>query len=382
MWLRPVVSIALFTALAAAAEPGVSTDSILLGIEGPSNCFSLDEENLGFQLAITHANDAGGIHGRRLATRSYTRDGCATVNDSIANGKRLVEEDHVFALLNFGGPAAVTMALYAAEKKVPYLFPHTALVTTDAARYVFTSYPRYAGESQVMLRYLSQTRGFKKIAIVHDANIYGQYFLDRLKEHAGEFGYTITGAHSIDVPNPGDLTGEMEKLKQGAPDAVVLALYPPQAKRVMEAKAKLDWRSVRMVSSGPLTDEQYLNVAGGYAEGTLGFCYYPDPAQSAETGIVEYRRLMAKHNPQHPLNRYSLYGYVFGTLVMEGLSRAGKNLSRETFIDAMETIRNWDSGGILPAVTFSKANHHAQRAGFICELKEGKFQALTGWMEP
>ncbi len=91
---------------------------------------------------------------------------------------------------------------------------------------------------------------------------------------------------------------------------------------------------------------------------------------------------MARHYPQHPLNRYSLYGYVFGRLVIEGLSRAGKNLTRESFVDAMETIRNWDSGGILPAVTFSKSNHHAQRAGFICELKEGKFQALTGWMEP
>ena len=382
MRFGPGLLIALFTMLAAAAEPGVSTDTILLGIEGPSNCFSLDEENLGFQLAIKNANDSGGILGRKISTRSYTRNGCATVNDAVANAKRLVEQDQVFALLNFGGPASVTLASYAAEKKVPYLFPHTALVTTDAARYVFTSYPRYAGESQVMLRYLSQTRGFKKIAIVHDANIYGQFFLDRLKEHAAEFGYTITGAQAIDVPNPGDLTGEIEKLKQAAPDAIILALYPPQAKRVMEAKAALDWRNVRMVSSGPLTDEQYLNVPGGYAEGTLGFCYYPGPAQSAETGIVEYRRLMARHYPQHPLNRYSLYGYVFGRLVTEGLSRAGKNLTRESFIDAMETIRNWDSGGILPAVTFSKSSHHAQRAGFICELKEGKFQALTGWMEP
>ena len=188
MWFGPAFSIALL-ALAVAADPGVSTDAILLGIEGPSNCFSLDEENLGFQLAIKHANEAGGLHGRKLVTRSYTRNGCATVNDSIANAKRLVEDDHVFALLNFGGPASVTVASYAAEKKVPHLFPHTALVTTDAARYVFTSYPRYAGESQVMLRYLTRTRGFKKIGIVHDANIYGQFFLDRLKEHAGEFGY-------------------------------------------------------------------------------------------------------------------------------------------------------------------------------------------------
>src|ERR1700686_259195 len=109
------LSIALLALRAVAAEPGVSTDAILLGIEGPSNCFSLDEENLGFQLAIQHANEAGGIHGRKLATHSYSRNGCATVNDAVANAKRLVEEDRVFALLNFGGPASVTLASYAAE---------------------------------------------------------------------------------------------------------------------------------------------------------------------------------------------------------------------------------------------------------------------------
>jgi branched-chain amino acid transport system substrate-binding protein len=370
-------------AMAALANgQGVTRERILLGIEAPSNCFSLDEENLGFRLSIKDANEAGGVQGRTLVPQMYARTGCSTVSEAIANAKRLVEEDKVFALLNFGGPSSVTLAAYAAEKKVPYLFPHTALITTDNARYVFTSYPRYAGESQIMLRYLAKTRGFKKIGIIHDANIYGQFFLTSLQQHAAEFGYTVTGTHSVDTMEPGDLSTALAAMRETAPDAIVLALYPPQAKRVMEAKAKIGWRDVRMVSSGPLTDEQYLNVPGGYAEGTLGFCYYPDPNDSQEPGIAEYRRLMQKYEPGHPLNRYSLYGYVFGKLAIEGLRRSGKDPTRESFIEAMETIRNWESGGILPPVTFSSANHHAQRAGFICELKDARFQALTRWVEP
>src|SRR6185312_9956912 len=98
---------------------------------------------------------------------------------------------------------------------------------------------------------------------------------------------------------------QMQKLRDARPDAIVMALYPPQAKRAMEAKAKLDWKDVRMVSAGPLTDEEYLNVPGGYAEGTLGLCYYPDPSVSTEKGVIEYRRLMAKYFPGETLNRYS-----------------------------------------------------------------------------
>jgi branched-chain amino acid transport system substrate-binding protein len=91
---------------------------------------------------------------------------------------------------------------------------------------------------------------------------------------------------------------------------------------------------------------------------------------------------MERYYAGRPVNRYSLYGYVFGRLVVEGLTRAGRDLTRETFIDAMESIRAWDSGGILPPVSFSTGNHHAQRAGFICEVRDGRFRAVTGWIEP
>ena len=356
--------------------------SILVGIEGPTNAFSSDEENLGMRLVVQVTNDGGGIHGRQLVPRGYPRAGGAGIEDAVANVKRLVEQDDVFVVFNHGGPASVSIAPYAMQRRVPYLFPHTALLTADADRYVFTSYPRYLGETQVMLRELAVTRHFTRIGIIHDENEYGRFFFNQLTENAGRFGYVVAGARSLRERTPADLTGELADLRKSSPDAIILALYPEQARRVMEAKARLDWRSVRMVSTGPLTDEQYLNVAGGYADGTLGFCYYPDPNASDEPGVAEYRRLMARYYPGHAVNRYSLYGYAFGNLLVEGLRRTGADLTRERFIDAMESIQDWTSGGIMPPVSFSKTNHHAQRAGFICELEDGRFRALGGWTEP
>jgi hypothetical protein len=91
---------------------------------------------------------------------------------------------------------------------------------------------------------------------------------------------------------------------------------------------------------------------------------------------------MAEYFPDHALNRYSLYGYAFGSLVVEGLERAGADLTRDRFLDALESIHGWESGGILPPVSFSQADHHAQDAGFICELKDGRFVALSDWLAP
>jgi hypothetical protein len=137
-----------------------------------------------------------------------------------------------------------------------------------------------------------------------------------------------------------------------------------------------------MVSAGPLTDEASLTVPDGSSDGTLGFCHYPDPEQSPAPGVLRYRAAMARFHPGRRLDRYTLYGYTFGRLVVAGVEGTGRELTRERFIDAMEGLRNWDAGGVMPAVSFSAANHHAQSAGFICEMQGGRLVGLTGWIAP
>lgn len=366
--------------LAMVLAQGVTDNAVLIGMEGPAQSFSVDEENLGMRLAIAEANENGGVHGRSLNEIGYPRGSTDPLKQQFANARRLVEQDQVFLLFNFGGPGSVAIGDYAMDHDVPYLFPHTALLTVDGDRHIYTSYPRYGGESHVMLRYLANTRDFRRIAVVHAPNIYGEYFAGRAKELATEFGYEFVGSAAL-ARKPKSAVDELTTLRAMVPDVVVMALYPEGARQVIAAKAELDW-DVRLVSSGPLTDEQYLNVDGGAAEGTLGFCHYPDPNESDAPGIVSYRQLMAEHFPGHTLNRYSLYGYVFGKLVIEGLTRAGRDLTQDRFLDGMESINEWDSGGILPPVSFSPENHHAQNAGFICELENGRFKALTGWITP
>ena len=381
--MRTILFLLAFALAAPAAE--AASGDILIGIEQPSALSpSGAAENLGMRLVIRAVNDDGGINGQKLIERSYgrTQSGAAGDAEELANVARLSEQDQVLLLWNHGGTASLQIAPYAMAHRVPYMFPHTGLIDRDDERYVFTSFPHYGGETEMMYRYLARDRGLKRIAILYDPNAYGQYFRDRLRALAAKNGYTVVGEEPVKETLPADLTAEMQRLRAATPDAIVMALYPPQAKRVMEAKARLAWQNVRMVSTGPLTDEEYLNVPGGYADGTLGLCYYPDPNNSDAPGVAAYRRLMARYFPGEKLNRYSLYGYAFGEMVVEGLRRAGPNPSREAFIDAMESIKNWDSGGILPAVTFSKTDHHAQRAGFVCELRQGRFVPLGDWITP
>ncbi|MEM7503015.1 MAG: ABC transporter substrate-binding protein [Pseudomonadota bacterium] len=363
--------------LASLLAQGVSDDDILIGMEGEAQSFSVDEENLGMRLVMRHVNAAGGVHGRRLVEIAYPRDPSRAVESQVANARRLIEKDDVFLLFNFGGPGSVDIADMANAHGVPHLFPHTALITGVATRAVFTSFPRYDDETRIMLRYVADTLGAARIGVIHASNDYGRYFVDRTREFASQLGYAFVGAHALDR-QAGDAIAQVAALAETNADTVVMAVYPAGARRIVAARAELDV-DVQLVSTGPLTDEQYFDV-DGLANGTVGFCHYPDPNESSEPGIVAYRELMDEFYPGHPLNRYSLYGYVFGSLIVEGLRRAGPNLERDTFLAAMESIKSWNSGGILPPVSFSPVDHHAQDAGFVCQLRNGRFEPLSGWL--
>ncbi len=364
-----------------ASGPGVSDTTLTFGIEERVNSFSTDEENLGFRLAFQEANDAGPIHGRRIAWKGYPRGGGDAAAEAVANATRLIDDDGVLALVNWGGPQSMTLLTLATARRVPYLFPHTALVSSAGQRYLFTSFPRFEGEAAVMFPYLARERKLTRLGIVHDVNAYGQLFLERLTALAPASGYTVAGTLPIDSRDPGDVAAGMKRLVDAGATAIVMALYPAQAKKVVEAKGALGWRGT-LVSTGPLTDEQFLQVPGDHANGALGFCYYPDPDESPEPGVAAYRAAMARYHAGRPRNRYSLYGYVYGRLVVGGLQRAGRDLTRERLVDALESIRDWDAGGTMPPVSFSASDHHAQPAGFVCELESGRFKALSGWTEP
>ena len=384
--MRSVVLLVAVMAIAGVARgrqgdgSGVTDTTIDLGVESAVGSLSLDGENLGFKLAFEEANAAGGVHGRRFVWADRKRKS-AEPADVVDVARRMLDEDRVFALVNFSGPAIGDIAAHARLRKVPLMFPHTALVSSEGERYIFTSFPRFEGEAEMMFRYLATTRGFHRIAVAHDPNAYGLTFRDALRLHASSFKYQVVGEMPIASRTPADVSAELATLAATKPDAIVMALYPEQAQALMAARVRAGWRG-RMVSVGPLTDEASLAVPGGGADGTLGFCYYPDPERSQVPGVIRYRAAITRAHPGRRFDRYTLYGYTFGRLVVAGVERAGRTLTREGFIDAMESLTNWDAGGVMPDVSFSATNHHAQRAGFICEMQGGRLVSVTDWIAP
>src|SRR5262245_43371846 len=120
-----------------------------------------------------------------------------------------------------------------------------------------------------------------------------------------------------------DVSAQIAKLQAAKPEVTFLVLTPGPGAQALKERQKIGWNDTLMVSSGPLTDERYLGLAGDAAEGVEGLSLWPDPLTSDLAGVRLYRDQMQKYFGKNEPNRYSLSGYFAAMLFAEGARRAG-----------------------------------------------------------
>ena len=139
---------------AAAQTPGVSDTEIVIGgsnsFSGPLAFTGEHITKYGVDLHFKVVNDAGGIHGRKVRTIYY--DDAYRPQDAVANTKKLVEQDRVFAIIiPQGSPPVVATLDYLDENKVPMLFPYQSSPVTRGKRWVLQGMTLSDRSSKMMI---------------------------------------------------------------------------------------------------------------------------------------------------------------------------------------------------------------------------------------
>jgi branched-chain amino acid transport system substrate-binding protein len=175
------------------------------------------------------------------------------------------------------------------------------------------------------------------------------------------------------------VSAQVAKLQAAKPEVTFLVLVPGPGAQALKERQKIGWADTIMVSTGPLTDERYLALAGDAAEGVEGLSLWPDPVSSDLPGVKLYREHMRRYFPQNEPNRYSMAGYFAAMLFAEGAKRAGRNLTRDSMMTALESFKGYESG-ILPPITIGR-DHETQKQGFWVRVEKGSFKPMTDWLK-
>jgi ABC-type branched-subunit amino acid transport system substrate-binding protein len=369
-------ALALITALALAAvppafaqtkAPGVTDTEVTVGLSMPLSGVAAAWSNTGVAMEAwaRHLNEQGGVHGRKL--KVVMKDDGYNPGRAVANLQEM--QNDVFMNVGLLGSAILNAAKdKVAEARLPTINPYGnpaiwAKQPKDRLRYVFVNYTDYNDEGEFLVTFAAGKLGARKVAVFHQNDEYGKGGLEGVNRGLKALGgkATLAAAVSYEITDR-ELGTHALKLKDSGADTVILYPTITHGANVIKEMAKAGYRP-KLVASFPLGDYLIMyRLLGELWEGAhfsvlSGAAVAGDPAGKRVLDILTKQepKLVGKENT-------ALAGVTAMILAVEGLNRAGKNLTRDSYVEAMEGVKGFTAQGLTPPITFGPNRRHGLNA--------------------
>lgn len=352
-------------------------------LDGPAQALGQDMK-LGVETYFRAINEKGGVNGNTLQLVAlddgYEPDRCAP------NMRELIGVDDVVAVLgNVGTPTAIVSVPIANEMNTLLFGAFTGagvLRKSPPDRYVINYRASYAQETAAMIGGLLDA-GIKpeEIAFFTQDDGYGDAgysgAVAALESHGFADAASLAhGRYTRNTLNVEEGLGNVLDADVEPRAIIMVGAYKPCAKFIRLAKAEIPgalFLNVSFVGSIPL-----LRELGDQAENVIVTQVVPH-FQSDLPGVKEYREALARYAPDAQPGFVSLEGYLAAKVFVEGVAAAGPTPNRETIIDGLEKLRDFDPGIGVP-VTYSKGEHQAMHQVWPTMIRDGAYRSLE-WSE-
>ena len=353
---RGLASLVLLAATAVFAQQG---GTIRLGqtlpLSGPLTELGTEYRD-GAQTYFKWINSKGGVHGRRIEL--LTLDDGYVVERTVENAKKLLDQD-VFAFFGmFGSANYAALIPLINERGLPSIAPYTGADGLRAQNSPTTFWLRasYGDETEKIVDQLT-TLGINRIAVFYQDDAFGKAGLAGVEAALAKRRLKVLATGIYDKTK-NDVGGAVKTIGAADPQAVVMiSTYKPTAAFVkqMRLTGKLpQFFALSVVGVKALNAELGAESAGIAISQVVPF---PDSATAPV--VREMRQLPPEMQPAAGITYTTLEGYIAAKVTVEALRRAGPNASREKFVAALESLRDYDVGGF--PVNYAGGSHLGSR---------------------
>lgn len=323
----------------------------------------------GFEAYIKHVNDNGGVHGRKINIVKVV-DEAFDAGKGLAASKELVESDKVFALAPVLGTPGVQASMdYWVEKNVPVVYPMTGIEQTahPAKKNVFAVQPNNYDEAKVLTQYAVKDLGKKKIAVLWQNSDMGKQGLKGVQEMVKSLGAELVYDASHEAAAVDFATPVLNLKQKGAEAVIIYTTLAPSAGIMKEIKKQ--GVNVAMLTSYVNADPANLpKLAGDAAVGlvTGGWVPVADPNNA---DIKKFNEIYAKYNNGEVPNAYSTSGFIAAELLVKGLQDAGKDVTRDNFVAALEKLKGFN-GIMAKDISYGPGDRRGSTAFYLNKVEK------------
>lgn len=326
---------------------GVTKDKILIGNSAAtSGAFAPIGLPFihGIEAYLEYVNSQGGIDGRQIDFVHY--DDEFDPANTTQYLEKLVDEDQVFAVVgHFGSPCVAATIQDLEDKGIPSVYFATgigALYSEDNPdRNIYPVQPIYPYEGKIMAAYAKGYFKAKSVAIIYTNNEAGIDTYEGVLNQFEQYSEIKIVAEEAVAPGLTDATAQVLKIKEANPDVIIIPSLSAELAPVLKTMEQQGVTEIPIITTYSNVSSVFVDNNYNEAPNTMNNLYglgWVDLAGNSEEWDM-FSEYMDKLGYGDELNAYSATGWICGTFFTTGVQRvsdAGKELTWETYMDALE----------------------------------------------
>lgn len=364
-------------------DPGLTAESIDVGVPLPTNPALAETGNAIRQVISAYFEDLnarGGIYNRKIKPH-FTETGAADLSTALRN---LTSQNQIFAFIGgISAGADKQIATLAREEEIPFIGPATLApqVEHPPNRYIFYLLPGVSEQAMALMNYADQQFGLKKsrAAVLFPSaelsSAAAEATLARAKEAAWNDVVKISYA-------TGSFDAEKlaQQLKADGTAAVFIFGAGNDIEKFLSAANALNFTPY-VFSLGVLVSRDLAaNLPSAFSKKV--FLSFPTvPADVTADGVAEFRTLSEKYKLPSQHAAAQLAALAAAKTFVEGLKRAGADLSREQLVTSLEGLYEFDTG-LTPKLIFGPNRRVGAAGAYIITIDSAtkQFVSASGWV--
>ena len=363
-------------------DPGIGPDALRIGTVLPTSG-ALADVGLPMRAVLTGWFDAlnrrGGVHGRRveLVVAGYDSDRADGVS---AAARELLRKEAVFAIVSGLFPGAEPeVAVLVGEARVPMVGPFSLFARNDdvAGAWIFHPSGGLREQARVLAAFAVRDlgAGARRIAVVHAPEApYAEAArgaADELRKRGGPAPEML-----VLRSEPKELA---DRLAKGG-FAAVLVLAGDGALEGLAGVLADGKAAPALLASGTLAGRAATQLAGRYP-GAVFLAFPISPSDESPGAAQEFARLREAGGSPGRSRASQASAVVDAMVLVEGLKRSGRGLSRERLVASLEALYAFETG-LSPPVTFGPDRRVGALGAHVVRVDPaGKsFVPVGGWI--
>jgi len=327
-------------------------------------------------------NQRAGIFGMKLEVLLI--DDTSQPAETVAAFRKLNEADQILLLYIYSMETALALLPHIHFNRIPTLASSLPSHLTNPVKhpYIFSVNPTPLDLSKIAIKFISERSGIKarkpKIVFVGSPDHPSRHFLDEAKEYAKQSGLDIGPDIWVShLSQSADMTTKrfpspLLTMNAYNPDFAYLSLPSKEASSILQEAKEMGLRT-RWIGNMKAFDENLVPFNGVFGVQPIAPFGEDVPGMA---GIKE------AHQKWHPYDSHTL-SYVEGWATIQviaealGRSLAEQGLSRERVKLALESLKDFVVGGLIPPLTINAKDHRPSVESRIFIVKEGKISRYT-----